>query len=87
MQENQLVALPTGAAWPDTIQTIFLQDNKLADLPVELARISALARINLANLPLAGEGKTTAETVRMNLMRKVGGVFWGTDGRKMDSPA
>jgi len=83
VQENQLTTLPTGAAWPTSLVTIFLQTNpELTSLPAELGACKALTRVNISGLPLVSQD--TANQLKQICTSKKGGAFWDAQGQKTD---
>ena len=82
-QENKLKAVP-GGAWPATLETLFVQDNsgEAFSLPAELKKCKKLKRINLSRLKLDEASASTAEAIKLMVLKQPEGMFWGVDGKK-----
>jgi len=81
LQENELTALPEGP-WPASLETLFLDKNKITTLPVAFANCYALKRLNLTGLALDYNANHLAEYLKGNILRFPDGIFWGADGQK-----
>jgi len=84
LQENALAELPEGP-WPATLETLFLEKNQIASLPVSLSDCFALKRLNLSGLALDYNANHLAEYLRGNILRFPDGIFWGPDGQKVSN--
>ena len=84
MQENALASLP-GGAWPDSLETLFIQENKeLATLPPSIAEIKSLKRCNVKGLPLDEASLPLMEKLKLTCLKAEGGKFWDPQGRLME---
>jgi len=84
-QEMPLESLPSGA-WPAGMETLFVQETKVTALPAELGVLDSLKRVNVGKLALDEPSVAIAEAIKAKIMAVKGGIFWGMDGVKQDSP-
>lgn len=81
VQSNKLGALP-ALAWPSPLETLFLQENAISELPDELSALSNLKRCDISQLRLSGAALAVAEQLKKACLNKADGIFWGVDGVK-----
>ena len=73
-----LASLPAGP-WPSTLETLFIQETKIASLPDSL-KACALKRVNVGKLPLDAAADKLAADMEKMVLGKSDGIWWGKDG-------
>lgn len=74
-ENKSLASLPE---MPSTLETLFVQDTALTDLPKSLTSC-ALKRVNITGVKCDEE---LAKAMQALVLSKSDGIFWGTDGKK-----
>ena len=81
-QNPNLASLPEGP-WPVSLETLFLQETKLAALPKSMMDCKKLLRVNITGLTIDDD---LAKAMEEMVIAKSGSIFWDKTGKQTRTP-